>query len=476
MLSPDGMTGGAARGDVHTAAAKGISGSGGALPQQEKIQQSFGGYDISNIQAHIDSNAARGTAAMGADAYATGNHVVLGKGGDRLHTQAHEAAHVVQQRAGVSLSGGVGKSGDVYEQHADDVADLVVQGKSAEGLLGTMAGGGGTSGIQMKPDPAGAPPSMSGIVDRAMLVGAGAKEEPTAELQAPEADIRMFLIAEVGARVGTAYTTFVDACNGHIQALKSAAKKDAGIALTIMDVAFSMLAPGCAKGLQAFFDVLPANAPTALYDAAYGIIGNAGAIVGGALAAGKRVAGTEFEHALRRTDAEEFITNLKRGFLKVGQHVRASVLGKTNAELAILCGAFDADVASLEVFEAKIGALLHAFQNEAEPIGERKVRNNDVFSGVATSETGRLMAIDFGEGTPTLVAVTETNVVGEKASFEFASFISPDMASVAIQRANSFQPKGVETHRFGAITVKGLFPPPRLGARGSAARIANSKG
>lgn len=154
MLSPDGMTGGAARGDVHTAAAKGISGSGGALPQQEKIQQSFGGYDISNVKAHTDSAAAQGAAAMGANAYTTGNHVVFGKGGG-LHTLAHETAHVVQQRAGVSLSGGVGQAGDAYEQHADRVADAVVQGKSAEGLLGEMAGGkeadaGTTTGIQME--------------------------------------------------------------------------------------------------------------------------------------------------------------------------------------------------------------------------------------------------------------------------------------------------------------------------------------
>jgi len=79
---------------------------------------------------------------MGADAYATGSHVVLGKGGASLHTQAHEAAHVLQQQQGVSLSGGVGKAGDVYERHADEVADAVVAGKSAEGIIGQITSGG----------------------------------------------------------------------------------------------------------------------------------------------------------------------------------------------------------------------------------------------------------------------------------------------------------------------------------------------
>lgn len=48
---------------------------------------------------------------------------------------AHEAAHVIQQRAGVHLPGGVGQTDDVYEQHAHAVADLVVRGQPSEALL-----------------------------------------------------------------------------------------------------------------------------------------------------------------------------------------------------------------------------------------------------------------------------------------------------------------------------------------------------
>lgn len=81
---------------------------------------------------------------MGARAYATGNQVAFAASPD-LHLAAHEAAHVVQQRGGIQLSGGVGAVGDVYEQHADSVADLVVQGKSAEGLLDVHAPSGGRS-------------------------------------------------------------------------------------------------------------------------------------------------------------------------------------------------------------------------------------------------------------------------------------------------------------------------------------------
>jgi hypothetical protein len=138
--------GGAA--DVQQAASHGVSGPGGALPHAERIQQAFGAYDVGQVQAHTDQAAADGSAAMGAEAYATGEHVAFG-GAPDLHTAAHEAAHVVQQRAGVSLAGGVGQAGDRYEQHADAVADAVVAGASAEPLLGEMGGGaagGGAAG------------------------------------------------------------------------------------------------------------------------------------------------------------------------------------------------------------------------------------------------------------------------------------------------------------------------------------------
>ena len=134
-------------GDVQAAAARGQSGSSTTLPHLDVIQTSFGRHDVSSVDAYVGGAAAEATASMGAEAYATGNATVFG-GGPDLHTAAHEAAHVVQQRGGVQLSGGVGQVGDRYEQHADQVADAVVQGRSAEGLLDPFAGAGAGSAVQ----------------------------------------------------------------------------------------------------------------------------------------------------------------------------------------------------------------------------------------------------------------------------------------------------------------------------------------
>jgi hypothetical protein len=135
--------------DVHVAAQRGVSGAGGTLPHFATIQQLFGRHDVSGIQAHVGGEARQASHAIGAEAYAMGDRVAFSSAPD-LHTAAHEAAHVVQQRGGVQLKGGVGEVGDPYERHADQVADAVVQGKSAEALLDPYAGtgGGGARGVQ----------------------------------------------------------------------------------------------------------------------------------------------------------------------------------------------------------------------------------------------------------------------------------------------------------------------------------------
>jgi hypothetical protein len=135
---------------IHDAAARGISTTASALPFADQIQASFGPeHDISKIQAHVGSDAPQ---AMGAEAFASGNHVVFGRQPD-LHTVAHEAAHVVQQADGVNLYGGVGEAGDVHEQHADAVADRVVAGRSAADLFGPATRGATPPprAVQMKP-------------------------------------------------------------------------------------------------------------------------------------------------------------------------------------------------------------------------------------------------------------------------------------------------------------------------------------
>jgi hypothetical protein len=179
--APGGQAGGADEAQTQAAAAQGVAGAGGPLPHLDAIQQSFGAHDVSHVQAHTDEKAGEAAQQMGAEAFATGDQVAFGGGAPSLHTAAHEAAHVVQQRAGVQLKGGVGSEGDEHERHADAVADRVVQGRSAEDLLDRYGGhathrfGGGKS-LMRKND---------GAVQRKVIIGG--KEAKVREAPVPAA-------------------------------------------------------------------------------------------------------------------------------------------------------------------------------------------------------------------------------------------------------------------------------------------------
>ena len=126
---------------VQSAADHATTGPSEELPHRAQIQRAFGRHDVSDVRAYRDERAQDGAHAMGAAAFATGDRVAFA-GTPDLHTAAHEAAHVVQQRAGVHLNGGVGRAGDDHERHADAVADAVTRGASAEPLLDGYCGAG----------------------------------------------------------------------------------------------------------------------------------------------------------------------------------------------------------------------------------------------------------------------------------------------------------------------------------------------
>lgn len=99
------------------------------------------GHDFNRVRVHTDGRAAESARAVNALAFTAGHDVVFGAGRYAPQTDqgfrllAHELTHVVQQRDGVRLRGRVGEPGDAYERQADEVADWVARGKSAEGLI-----------------------------------------------------------------------------------------------------------------------------------------------------------------------------------------------------------------------------------------------------------------------------------------------------------------------------------------------------
>ena len=131
------------RQDIQAIAVQGLQGPGKSLTHQTRIQDAFGHHDISALREHTGPEAKEALNSLGAEGFSSRGHLAF-DGNPDLYTQAHEAAHGVQQAAlgsSLQLKDGVGEVGDMYEEHADAVAEKVVRGESAEGLLDQMAGG-----------------------------------------------------------------------------------------------------------------------------------------------------------------------------------------------------------------------------------------------------------------------------------------------------------------------------------------------
>lgn len=126
--------------EVHGIATAGLRGEGQPLPSLERLQPLFGHHDLSRVRAYTGHSAATAARQLGAKAYTVGNQVGFDGPNPSLHIVAHEATHVVQQRAGVHLKSGVGQVGDAYEEQAEAVGRAVTRGENVESMLDRSIG------------------------------------------------------------------------------------------------------------------------------------------------------------------------------------------------------------------------------------------------------------------------------------------------------------------------------------------------
>ncbi|MGW1604910.1 eCIS core domain-containing protein, partial [Streptomyces eurythermus] len=95
------------------------------------------GADFSDVRLHSGPAARASAAGIGARAYTSGSHVVIGEGGADRHTLAHELTHVIQQRqgpvAGTDTGDGLRMSdpSDRFEREAEENARRVMSGPAS---------------------------------------------------------------------------------------------------------------------------------------------------------------------------------------------------------------------------------------------------------------------------------------------------------------------------------------------------------
>ena len=132
-----GAVSGAAAGGV--AADEGGVGESGARPleagMRAQAEKSLG-VDLGGVRVHEGPEAAASASAVGAQAFAHGQDIVLGQNAknDLNPVLAHEVTHTVQQRdaaPGIAMKPERGSSGSAHEVEADSVATRIMLGAPA---------------------------------------------------------------------------------------------------------------------------------------------------------------------------------------------------------------------------------------------------------------------------------------------------------------------------------------------------------
>nr|WP_223183872.1 MULTISPECIES: DUF4157 domain-containing protein [unclassified Streptomyces] len=146
-----------------------LSGSGRPLdtPLRTEMESRLGA-DFSDVRVHDDGAARASSSEIGARAYTSGSHVVLGANGGDKHTLAHELTHVIQQRrgpvAGTDQGDGlqVSDPADRFEREAEANAARVMQGPAPKAAAAHEPPGPGTPGAAAVGPSAPAPVQRSG--------------------------------------------------------------------------------------------------------------------------------------------------------------------------------------------------------------------------------------------------------------------------------------------------------------------------
>lgn len=130
-----------APGRLHDIARLGLSGQPVKLPFADELQRAFGTSALRSVKAFVGGAASRANEQLGSSAFTLGDRVAFARPPD-LWTAAHEATHVVQQRAGCRQRDRVVMEDSLQERQADAIADRVSRGESAAPLFDQRCGRG----------------------------------------------------------------------------------------------------------------------------------------------------------------------------------------------------------------------------------------------------------------------------------------------------------------------------------------------
>ncbi|MFF2546978.1 DUF4157 domain-containing protein [Kitasatospora sp. NPDC058063] len=191
--------------------------------------------DFSDVRVHTGTAAQRSAQEVGARAYTSGSHVVLGAGGADKHTLAHELTHVIQQRngpvAGTDHGNGlrVSDPSDRFEREAEATARRVMAAPvqravavpdapgGADRAPGGAVAGGAVPAVQRVVTVARGTLSTAEETEKVQWKAERHKRLPAADKQAILAEIGRMAEAD-GTEHFTSYEKLIDAAHARVRA------------------------------------------------------------------------------------------------------------------------------------------------------------------------------------------------------------------------------------------------------------------
>lgn len=269
-------------------------------------------------------------------------------------------------------------------------------------------------------------------------------------------DQRVELRQLVGVRLSMAYTDFTNAAAANAASLKAAVNAEAALLALLVDVFMGLAAPGLAAGIAAAANRIPVMASNLTYRIALASLDmpQIGLVLAAATKVGKEAIKLQAQPLFGESDVDAFIRGLKHSFRVGVDAVAADLPNRSDDELGVLAATYEPEQSDEAHYIPLIKDLIDRFRKQVQPIGPATETNlTDPIDRTLTEQVGLIWLSRGPDVILAQVALTRSSLDPGSRMY-FRTFVEQDLADIAIRKALSSQPRGIQ--HIGAESIIGV--------------------